>query len=121
MGGKEMQVGNAIYKDVSPDCIESFCEDCQKRTVVEFDRKCTPYSWISLCWTFSCFCFACCSIPCLMYATLHNEKLSRMRFKNQTKTCQRCGSNRMATEEDIHSYKVYLSQHDFLCCCPKYQ
>ena len=29
--GKEMQVGNTIYNDVSPDCIESFCEDCQKR------------------------------------------------------------------------------------------
>lgn len=29
--GKTMQVGNATYTDLRHDCIEAFCEDCQKR------------------------------------------------------------------------------------------
>ena len=29
--GKTMQVGNATYTDLRDDCIEAFCEDCQKR------------------------------------------------------------------------------------------
>ena len=39
--------------------------------------------------------------------------------KGSTKTCQRCRSKRKATEEDIHNYKVYLSEENpCLCCCP---
>ena len=36
--GKTMQVGNATYTDLRDDCIEAFCEDCQKR--VSNKREC---------------------------------------------------------------------------------
>ena len=40
--GKKMQVGNVIYKDVAPDCIESFCEHCQKRVSTGLSDKNAP-------------------------------------------------------------------------------
>ena len=33
--GKTMQVGNATYTDLRDDCIEAFCEDCQKRVSIK--------------------------------------------------------------------------------------
>ena len=86
------------------------------QTVVQFDEE--PCRCTLKCLACCCCPIACCLWPIILYAVINNETCSRIAFKDKTKTCQRCGSNRKITEEDIHNYKVQLSEHPCLCCCP---
>ena len=88
------------------------------QTVILFDENgvCSCIESFSLLALLGCLC---CLYPCFTYVTLHNGILSRMRFEGRTKTCKTCGSNRKATEEDIHNYKVNLSEKmSCYCGCP---
>ena len=62
-----------------------------------------------------CPCFTCCIIPCILYASKHNEKFQKSMFEDATKICQRCRSVIKATEEDLKNYRSFMKSRGGFC------
>ena len=94
-----------------------FSEDKPKnriQTVIKLEEEMDCFK----CMTFFCCFFTGFGLCCLHYCMIHNETFSSIWYEDLTKTCQRCQSNRKATKEDVHNYKVEQSKN---CGCLKYQ